>query len=217
MSDPQILDDESKSRRRTAILNAAEKLFAHSGYDGVTIRAIAKEAGVDVALPNYYFGPKQSLFRATFQRRAELLNAWRLEALDACIKEAKPKKPEVRDIISAYLRPLFLGDHVNEEGWRSYYALVAYVNSSADWGGELMSDAYNETIDKFIKALKAAKPNASAEALYWGYHCFSGALTLAFARTGRLDELSKGKACSNNFAQGYDHMVNFISAGFEAL
>jgi AcrR family transcriptional regulator len=207
----------AKGRRRNAILDAAEKLFAQSGYDGVTIRAIAKEAGVDVALPNYYFGPKLSLFEATFQRRAELLNQWRLEALNLCISDAAPNPPSVRAIVEAYLHPLLMREHVHEPGWRNYYALVAYVNSSAEWGRRLMSNTYNPTIDRFMTSLKSARPGVSEEALYWGYHCLSGALSLAFARTGRLDELSSGTANSNDFEKGYKHMVNFVTAGFEAL
>ena len=217
MTKHAAIETDEKGTRRTAILNASEKLFAQRGYDGVTIRAIAKEAGVDVALPNYYFGPKQSLFEATFQRRADLLNAWRLEALEKCIASAKPKAPSIRDIIEAYLHPLLMREHVNEPEWRSYYAMVAYVNSSAEWGGRLMSKVYNPTIDRFISALKTVKPDASEDAIYWGYHCLSGALTLAFARTGRLDELSNGHVCSSDFEQGFTHMVNFITAGFEAL
>ena len=53
---------EPRLDRRTAILDAAEEQFAKHGYDGVTLRAIARRAGVDLALPNYYFGPKRDLF-----------------------------------------------------------------------------------------------------------------------------------------------------------
>jgi AcrR family transcriptional regulator len=34
------------------------------GYQAVTLRAVAAEAGVDVALINYFFGPKRGLFAA---------------------------------------------------------------------------------------------------------------------------------------------------------
>src|SRR6185436_12353845 len=55
-------------RTRDAILNAAEKLFAEHGLDGVTVRDITKEAGVDVALAHYYFNTKRGLFDAVFMR-----------------------------------------------------------------------------------------------------------------------------------------------------
>ena len=39
--------------------------FLADGYQAVSLRAIAAEAGVDVALVSYYFGSKQGLFAAT--------------------------------------------------------------------------------------------------------------------------------------------------------
>ncbi|WP_300381434.1 TetR/AcrR family transcriptional regulator [Henriciella sp.] len=208
---------DTKVSRKDAILDAAEALFAEHGYDGVTLRAIAARAGVDVALANYHFGRKHELFEQTFQRRAEILNTWRLEALEACRREAAPAAPSVRDIIDAYLRPLMTGPHLKEPGWRNYYGMVAYVNSSVTWGGQLMTRSYDPAIGSFIDALKEALPEAGDEAIYWGYHCLSGALTLAFAQTGRLDHLSHGKVCSTDLEGGYLQMVDFITAGFERI
>jgi AcrR family transcriptional regulator len=44
------------------ILAAARRRFLEHGYDGVTLRAVAAEAGVDVALVSYHFGSKKGLF-----------------------------------------------------------------------------------------------------------------------------------------------------------
>jgi AcrR family transcriptional regulator len=47
---------------RDLILDAARRQFAEQGYEGATMRAIARDAGVDPALVSYYFGSKSSLF-----------------------------------------------------------------------------------------------------------------------------------------------------------
>lgn len=47
---------------RTALLEAARAVFSESGYDGATVRGIAKRAGVDAAMVNHWFGGKESLF-----------------------------------------------------------------------------------------------------------------------------------------------------------
>lgn len=47
---------------RAAILDAAKAQFARLGYEGASLRDIAREAGVDVALANRYFGGKEALF-----------------------------------------------------------------------------------------------------------------------------------------------------------
>jgi AcrR family transcriptional regulator len=52
---------------REQILVAARSQFAAHGYDGATMRAIAADAGVDVALVSYYFGPKSALFVASLR------------------------------------------------------------------------------------------------------------------------------------------------------
>lgn len=43
------------------ILQIAEKLFAEHGFDGTSIRMISKEAKINIAMVNYYFGSKESL------------------------------------------------------------------------------------------------------------------------------------------------------------
>jgi len=47
---------------REDIAAAALALFAASGYDGVTVRVIAAEAGVDPALIYHFYGSKRGLF-----------------------------------------------------------------------------------------------------------------------------------------------------------
>jgi AcrR family transcriptional regulator len=47
---------------RATILDAARSQFAAHGFEGATMRAIAREAGVDPALVSYYFDSKGELF-----------------------------------------------------------------------------------------------------------------------------------------------------------
>lgn len=56
---------------RTAILNAALRRFALNSYDDVSLREIAGDAGVDVALVGRYFESKDKLFAIVMN---ELLN-----------------------------------------------------------------------------------------------------------------------------------------------
>ncbi|MGW7577279.1 TetR/AcrR family transcriptional regulator [Streptomyces sp. NPDC054765] len=48
---------------RSALLEAAAVRFGRYGYDGASVRDIARDAGVDAALVYRYFGSKDSLFR----------------------------------------------------------------------------------------------------------------------------------------------------------
>jgi AcrR family transcriptional regulator len=50
---------------KQSILESARAVFAETGYDKASIRAIAAAAGVDPALIHHYFGTKEKLFLAT--------------------------------------------------------------------------------------------------------------------------------------------------------
>ena len=47
---------------RGEILQAARVSFAGKGFSGTSLRAVAREAGVDAALVHHYFGGKDELF-----------------------------------------------------------------------------------------------------------------------------------------------------------
>lgn len=52
---------------RSDVLAAARRLFAEKGYDGTTIRAIARAAGVDPALVHHFYGTKEGVFVAAME------------------------------------------------------------------------------------------------------------------------------------------------------
>lgn len=52
-----------QSRQR--IVDAARERFMRDGYERATVRAIAADAGVDVAMVYYFFGNKEGLFAAS--------------------------------------------------------------------------------------------------------------------------------------------------------
>jgi AcrR family transcriptional regulator len=55
------------NRTRAAILAAARSAFAARGYDAVSVRAVAREAGVDPALVHRFYGSKEELFVAAME------------------------------------------------------------------------------------------------------------------------------------------------------
>lgn len=50
------------------IMDAALRLFADQGFTKTSVRAIADEAGVNLAMISYYFGSKQELLEAIFDQ-----------------------------------------------------------------------------------------------------------------------------------------------------
>jgi AcrR family transcriptional regulator len=56
---------------RGEILAAARKTFASKGFDGTSLRGVARAAGVDAALVHHYFDSKEGLFIEAMQLPAD--------------------------------------------------------------------------------------------------------------------------------------------------
>jgi len=83
-------DDAAKGQIRlaneSAILRAAEQVFARAGFGGATMADIAETAGLPKANLHYYFGNKRDLYAAVLN---SVLRDW-LDPTDALRADANP-------------------------------------------------------------------------------------------------------------------------------
>jgi len=199
------------------ILDAAEQLFAQRGFYGVSLRDITQAAGVDVALVGYHFGAKRELFAAVFERRSEVLNRERLELLEEVRRAALPGAPSLEAIINAFTQPLLERSARGGPGWKSYFALVAYVNNSPEFGPVMMTRHFDPLVERFIVVTREALPRCPPREIYWGYQFLTGALTLTFAETGRIDQLSGGLCRASDLDSVHERLAPYVAAGLRAL
>lgn len=198
------------------ILDVAEGLFSQHGFHGVTLREVAREAGVDTALVHYYFNSKRGLFDAVLLRRAEVLNRGRLEAMDRYAATAG-ERMTAEGLIDAFVGPVLEWQAKGGPGWKHYCALVSQMNATPVWGGEAMTRYFDPVIHKLIELMRRVLPQARLEDLYWAYHNLSGALTLTMGETGRIDRLSDGLCRSGDIDTARRMMVRYAAAGFRAV
>ena len=78
--EPKIGRRPGNQDTRGQIITAARQAFAGKGFAGVSMRAIAADAGVDAALIHHYFDSKQQLFLATVALPTDLLQRLELVA-----------------------------------------------------------------------------------------------------------------------------------------
>ena len=198
------------------ILDAAEDLFSKRGFDGVTMREVAELANVDAALAHYYFATKQGLFDAVLERRAELLFSERMEAFD--VYEAQcGDQVTVEGAVAAFVTPFMERARTGDEGWKNYFRLIALVNNDASHVAVSIMSYFDPLVHRLIGVVKRALPEAREEELFWSFHFFTGSLTLALSRTGRLDRLSGGVCRSDDLASIEPRMVEYCAAGFRSL
>ena len=90
---------ESERESRDRILDAAHAVFLRVGTAGARTKEIAEEAGVNKALLHYYFGSKEKLAEAVFERAfADLF-----PRIIALLESPMALDEKVRAVIGAYL------------------------------------------------------------------------------------------------------------------
>jgi AcrR family transcriptional regulator len=94
--------------RRKKILEVAKRLFASKGYDGTSIRKIAKESGLSVAGMFHYFSSKEEILNDII---ADFVDQG-YDQLHEISKSDKPPIEKIEEICKFYVR--HLAGHKNE-------------------------------------------------------------------------------------------------------
>jgi len=201
--------------RRHNILLAAEKLFARNGYHAVSIRHIADEAGVPLALVGYYFGQKHELYRAIFEHWSSMIEE-RLESLRLALET--PQDDRLAALVEAFIAPV-IRLRASAEG--EYYALLMTrglsMQSEEEDGiiREFFDPMATAFIDAFHQVLAAEAPGVSHAQVAWGYQFALGALLHHIGDT-RVERLSKGKNRPSD-PSAMPLLVSFIANGMRGM
>ena len=201
---------------RLAILNAAERCFGESGFDGVSLRTITEVAGVDLALANYHFGSKENLLREVIARRARVVHEERVEALELARQMAGTQSPSIEAIVTAFLEPLMRRLADGDAGWRHYGSLISQLDVLPKFVSQA-SDVLDPTALHFINALRLALPDTPERSIYWGYMFLLGSMVQVISATGRIERLTRGLCRSDDIDGALRELVPFVSGGLRAL
>jgi AcrR family transcriptional regulator len=198
--------------RRQNILLAAEKLFARYGYHAVSIRQIADEAGVPLALVGYYFGAKQQLYHAIFEHWSAMISE-RLASLQQAMAD-DCRGDRLQRLVEAFIDPV-IRLRASVEG--EYYALLmtrglALQSEEEDAIiREFFDPMAKAFIDAFHTTLAAETPGVSRAQVVWCYQFALGALLHHISDT-RVQRLSKGENQPSDPAV-MPQLVAFITHG----
>jgi AcrR family transcriptional regulator len=201
---------ERRPDRKAAILLAAEKLFAQQGYDVVSIRQIAEEAGVPLALVGYYYGQKHELFEAVFAHWQGTIDE-RLAGLRQALQA--PARERLAQIVEAFTGPV-LRLRASPEG--EYYALMVAreLYHAREHTDRVLREIFDPLAIAFIDALQSVLPHASRAEAAWVYQFMLGAL-LHHIRDDRIVRLSRNQCRAADPAVA--PMLNrFILGGIQA-
>lgn len=200
-------------RTREKILDVAERLFAAAGFDGVSVRDVGSEAEVPFALVTYHFQSKLGLYRAVFDRRSALLTTERIDRLRS-IRLGRTANRNFIAIARSLVEPI-IKVKASEQG-RTFTRLLAREISDPIEGGRGIVRQYFDPVAKVtVEILQQAAPRATSARVYWAYMFAVGALANANMQTGRVERISGGLCCSDNYVELIEELTQFIAAGLQ--
>ncbi|MEX0344274.1 MAG: TetR/AcrR family transcriptional regulator [Rhizobiaceae bacterium] len=213
----EVIEPEIPAGSRiAAILDAAEIVFARSGFAGASVREIAERAGVAQALIHYHFKTKENLFEAMTARRSGEINNARAAMLDELL--VNPDTVELEHVVEALFRPTIeVGHSLAEDGGGFSRILVSVANSSDERDKRLAEIYYDPIAHKFIDALCRIEPGLTRKDAVWAYMFSIGVGMTMMARTGRSTRLSAGECDDSDIEDMLSEIVIYVCGGIRAL
>lgn len=205
------------STTKDRILDAAETLYAANGFAGTSLRAIMKEAGVNMAAVHYHFGSRASLVEAVISRRATPVNQERLKLLDQ-LEAAHPDEQLPLDgVLAAFFHPVFRMLEDNKRAGSAFPHLMNRLIMEPDEEfREVIGRVFADVARRFIAAIGCALPGVPPEVLFWRMHFMLGAMvfSLTVPHAQGVDNVVRFSPTVPSSVE--DELIRFASAGMQA-
>ena len=195
------------------ILDTAERLFAESGIDAVSLRAITGEASVNLAAIHYHFGSKEALVKAVFARRLIPLNRERLALLDEVEAGAGDGPLAVEDVLRTLFAPAIRLSRDPERGETFMHLCGRFYSELGEYMQPMFEELFKEVIERFMTAFQKACPELPVKELFWRTHFAVGAMVHTMCDCGRLKMISQGVCDPSDVEDTIERMVRFTAAG----
>jgi len=203
----------TQSSSAETILDAAEKVFAELGYEGASMRQIAETADIAQALLHYHFRTKEGLYEAVFERRSTVINAQRLQLLNALFTN-RPS-PTIEDVLKTYFEPVMSDSGA---GNAAFAQMVASLTLGSDErAAKLITKYYDPIAREYIAAFQKTVPCLDGGMAVWAYLMALGARTHISSVSKRAERLSGGRCDTSDFNRTMPILVEFVAAGIKAL
>lgn len=196
------------------ILHAAERLFSERGVDGVSLREITTEAGVNSAAAHYHFGSKDEVLKELFTLRARPIAERRIEGLSQ-LKRNRQGRPELEDVLRAFLWPA-LEDLNTPDGTAFSLLRARMAFEREDLRRNVLADAFDASSRMALEELAKALPRLAPDELHWRFHFMLGAMVYTMANPGRIESITDGSIDTRDPEAALEHLVRYAAAVFRA-
>ncbi len=172
------------------ILDAAQSLFAESGFNDTSLRQITTKAEVNLASVNYHFGSKKELIQAVLQRYLQVLMPRLDHEFDRLLASQKPN--DLTQILSVFVKPLLDLNQLQRRGTRTFLQLLG--RGYTDVQGHLrwfINQHYGRTLDKFVLLVQQSCPHLPQSEVFWRLHFSLGSIVFTMASSDALSEIAQ--------------------------
>src|SRR5262249_21811920 len=205
-----------KANLREAILCAAEVLFSTDGFNAVSIRDIAHEAGANAGSVTYHFKSKDALLLEIYQRHCGPMNLRRSELL-AAAKRVRDLQDRLEAIVRAYVLPAFSSGSDLAGGGARFTRLRAVMSAEGnEVARRIIAQTFDDTSHAFIDAVCECLPSIPRNEIVWRSHFLLGALYYTLVTPDRVSRLSRGSASGADPGEAIEQIVQATVASFQA-
>jgi AcrR family transcriptional regulator len=172
------------------ILDAAQSLFADSGFNDTSLRQITSTAEVNLASVNYHFGSKKELIQAVLQRYLVVLMPRLDEEFSRLLSEQK--STSLNQVLQVFVKPLLELNKVHQNGTRIFLQLLG--RGYTDVQGHLrwfFNQHYGRVLEKLVRLVQQTCPELPASELFWRLHFSLGTVVFTMASNEALAEIAQ--------------------------
>lgn len=214
---PPAAGSEVQATTYDRVIDTAEELFAEAGYNGVSVRMIARAASSNVAAIAYHFGDKAGLLRAIFDRRVKPISDERIAGLESVLANRKKDGAiDLEALIRAFIAPsvrLIRGD----ASARNFRRLAGRASTdSTPEVRKTIYEVYDAVALRYVEAFREACATLPEQELYWRINFLYGAMLYTNADIGRVQELTGNRFDASDPEAGIDCLVRFLTVGLQA-
>jgi AcrR family transcriptional regulator len=163
---------KSPESTRERILRAAERIYAASGFHGMSLRDVTVLAGVNLAAVNYHFGSKDKLIFALADRRVTPINLERIERLQK-LKEKHGSDPiPLRELVAGLVDPIFKGLRQNRNNRAIMVRLVAQMMiDDPRRFSQIHRVFYKDVLELYHEELQRTLPHLTPHQVHARFFC----------------------------------------------
>jgi AcrR family transcriptional regulator len=206
----------SKSATIDALMESAIFSFSRDGYEGASLRDIARSADVPLSTIHLYFGSKSELFAAVGRKAWEEVDVERSHLLAQALAK-NPDQPPLTDLIHAVAYPIVRRALSKQD--RDIAQIYILRSHLSHWNppiNDAMLDLADRSMVRWINAMMQSCPTLSRQDTIWAFSFSIGVVYSWQVIDHRYDSLL-GQDVERSAEDVAADIVAFCCAGIQAI